>query len=69
MFDENELRIIRRGLIDISYVRELSHAEVELVDKLNKMITEVHFNKKRDEERKKTRIWQSTPQGGWTGEL
>ncbi len=44
MFTEEELKLIRSDIVSLGYVRELSEAEDKLLDKLNKLICEVHFN-------------------------
>jgi hypothetical protein len=59
MFTEDELRIIRKHLVDMGYIRYPTTEEEELIEKVTRLIAEVHFKKERDKERSKTRSWES----------
>ena len=49
MFTEAELRLIRKNMVSLEYVRELSSDEDKLIEKLKKLINELHFNTRRDD--------------------
>jgi len=57
VFTEDELRIIRKHLVDMGYLRFPTTEETFLIEKVTKLITEFHFIKERDEIRSKTREW------------
>jgi hypothetical protein len=49
MFTVAELRLIRANMTSLGYVRELSVEEDKLLEKINKLIVRVHFNKRRSD--------------------
>ncbi len=58
MFAEEELRLLRKSMTDLGYIRYPTTEEEELIAKLTRLINELHFIKKRDDERSKTRTWR-----------
>jgi hypothetical protein len=58
MFTEDELRIIRKHLVDMGYLRFPTTEETFLIEKVTKLINDLHFIKERDNEREKTRVWE-----------
>lgn len=45
MFTEDELRIIRKHLVDMGYIRFPTTEEEKLIEKVTRLISEVHFTK------------------------
>ena len=59
VFTEDELRIIRRHLVDMGYLRFPTTEETFLIEKVTKLISELHFIKERDKERSRSRSWEA----------
>lgn len=59
MFAEQELRLLRKSMVDLGYIRYPTTGEEELIAKLTKLINELHFIEKRDKERGRSRSWEA----------
>jgi uncharacterized protein YbcV (DUF1398 family) len=59
MFNETELRNIRKLYKAVQYVRHLTHEEELILLKITKLISEIHFRKDRQTLVEKTRVWDN----------